>query len=151
MGKETQDRPPQKKKKEKQEKGQAAEPKTVGGIKVQTPREKRLQIRAERTDKVQAGEGTPKATTAKSKEKAPPAKQAKTVKIVSIGSPKTASTGRQKIVSTGLSTGSLKTEQQREKSPEILAREVVTMLATLSTSPKQKEKQNKPKVQYAIP
>ena len=85
-GKETQDKPPQKEQEEKQEKGQAAEPKTMGGIKAQTPREKQLQIRAERTEKVQASEGTPKETIAKLEEKAPPAKQAKTVKTVSTGS-----------------------------------------------------------------
>jgi len=66
----------------------------VGGIKAQMPREKRLQIRAKRTEKVQASEGTPKATTAKLQEKAPLAKQAKTVKTISIGSQKTVSTGR---------------------------------------------------------
>jgi len=102
-----------------------------------------LQIRAKRTEKVQASEGTSKETTAKLKKKTPLTKQAKTVKTVSIGSPKTASTGRQKIVSTGLSTGSLKTEQQREKSTEILDREAAAVLATLSTSPKQKEKQKR--------
>jgi len=60
------------------------------------------------------------------------AKQTKTVRKVSIGS--------QKIVNIGLSTGSLETGQQKEKSPEILAREAVAVLATLSTSAKQKGK-----------
>ena len=83
----------------------------MGGVKAQTPREKRLQIRAERIEKVQASKGTSKETIAKLKEKTPPAKQAKTVKTVPTRSPKTASTGRQKTVSTGLSTGSLKIEQ----------------------------------------
>jgi len=48
-GKETQDRSPQKEQEEKRGKGQAAEPKTVGGTKAQTPREKWLQSRVERT------------------------------------------------------------------------------------------------------
>lgn len=107
-GKETQDKPPQKEQEEEWGEGQAVEAKTVGGIKAQTPREKRLQIRAERTEKVQASEGTPKVTTKKLKEKEPPAKQAKTVKAISTGSQKTISTGSQKTVNTGLSTGSLK-------------------------------------------
>jgi len=66
----------------------------VGRINAQTPREKRLQIKAERTEKVQAGEGTPKATKTQVKEKVPPAKQAKSRKTVSIGSQLTVSTGR---------------------------------------------------------
>ena len=73
-GKETRDKPPQKEQEEKQEKGQAAEPKTVGGTKAPTPREKRLQISAERTKKFQASEDTTKATTTKLKGKTPPAK-----------------------------------------------------------------------------
>lgn len=122
------------------------------GVKItQTPREKRLQSRAKRTEKVQASEGTPKAASAKLKEKAPSAKQAKTVptgstgsqKAISTGSPKTASTGSQKPATTGISTGSLKKGQQKEKSAEILAREVAAVLATLSTFPKQKEKRKR--------
>jgi len=50
-GKETHDRPPQEEQEEKQEKDQAVEAKYVGGIKAQTPREKWLQIRVERTEK----------------------------------------------------------------------------------------------------
>ena len=42
-GKKTQGRPPQEKQEEKQEKGQAPKAKAVGGVKAQTPREKRLQ------------------------------------------------------------------------------------------------------------
>ena len=41
-GKKTQDRPPQEKQEEKQDKGQAIKAKAVGGIKAQVPREKRL-------------------------------------------------------------------------------------------------------------
>ena len=92
-GKETLDRPSQKEQEEKRGKGQAAEPKTVGGTKAQTPREKRLQSRAERTEKVQTKEGTTKATTQKLKGKTHPAKQTETVETVS--------TGIMKIVSTG--------------------------------------------------
>lgn len=73
----------------------------MGRIKAQMLREKRLQISAERTEKVQASEGTPKATTTHFKEKAPPSKQAKTVKTISTGSWKPISTGSQKTVSTG--------------------------------------------------
>ena len=40
----------------------------------QTPREKRLQNMAERTDKFQASEGTPKVASGKLKEKVPSAK-----------------------------------------------------------------------------
>jgi len=112
------------------------------------PRGKWLQIWAKRTEKVQASEGTPKTTRTQFKEKAPLTKQAKIVKTsstgsrqnVSTGSQNTASTGSQKTVSTGLSTGSLWKGQQKEKFPELLAREAVAMLATLSTSPKQKGK-----------
>ena len=107
----------------------------MGGIKAQTPREKRLQIREGRTEKVQASEGTPKVATKKLKEKAPLAKQAKTMKTIS--------TGSQKTVNTGLSTGSLETLQQKEKSPDILAREAAAVLATLSTSPKKKGKRKR--------
>lgn len=41
----------------------------------------------------------------------------------------------------GTSTGSMEKEQQRGKSPEILAREAAAMLAALKTPPKQKGKQ----------
>ena len=82
-GKETQERQPQKEQEEERGKDQAPEAKTVGGRKAQTPREKRLQIRAERTEKFQASEGTPKATKEKLKGKETPPKQAKTVNIVS--------------------------------------------------------------------
>lgn len=44
------------------------------------------------------------------------------------------------MVSTRLSIGSMGKGKQKEKSPEILAREATTVLATLSTSPKQKWK-----------
>lgn len=54
---------------------------------------------------------------------------------------KTVSTGSMRTVDTGLSTGSMETEQQKEKSPEILAREVAAMLASLSTSPKKKREE----------
>ena len=116
----------------------------MGEVKTQTPREKQLQTRAKRTEKVQTSKGTPKATTAQVKEKAPPAKQAKSGKngstgshhTVSIGRQKNVSTGSQKIATTGISTRSLGKGQQKEKSPEILAREAAAVLATLSTSPK---------------
>jgi len=94
-------------------------PKTIGGTTTQIPREKRLQSRAERTEKVQIKEGTTKATSQNLKGKTHPAKQTK-------------------IVDTGLSTGSMKTEQQEEKSPEILAKGAAVVLATLSTPPKPK-------------
>lgn len=112
----------------------------MGGRKAQTPRVKRLQIRAERTEKVQESEDTPKATIAKLKGKAPLAKQTKTVKTVPTGSQKTISIGSQTTVSTRLSTQSFETGQQKEKLPEILAREAAAVLATLSTSPKKKGK-----------
>ena len=73
-------------KKRKEGKGQAAEAKTVGEVKTQTPREKRFQTRAERTKIVKTSRDTPKATTAQVKEKAPPAKQAKSEKTGSTGS-----------------------------------------------------------------
>ena len=77
-----------------------------------------------------------------------PTKQAKSGKIfstgsqqtISIGRYKTASIGSQKTATTRLSTESLGKRQQKEKLAKILAREATTMLATLSTSPKQKEK-----------
>jgi len=95
----------------------------VGEVKTQTPREKWLQTRAERTEKFQTSKGTPKETTTQIKEKEPPAKQDKLGKSGSTGiqetvsteSRKTASTRRQKTVCRGLSTGSLKTEQQKRK------------------------------------
>ena len=80
-------------------------------MKAQTPREKWFQTREERTKNVKTSRDTPKATTTKLKEKAPPAKQVTTMKTVSTGIQKTVSTGRQKTVSTGLSTGSLETGQ----------------------------------------
>jgi len=61
---------------------------------------------------------------------------------------KTVSTGSMKIVDTGPSTGSMETEQQKEKSPEVLAREVVVVLAALSTSPKQKGKRKREPFMY---
>ena len=130
----------QEKPQEKQEKGPAIETKAAGEIKTQTPRKKQLQSRAERTEKVQTSEDKTKETTPKLKGKTPPATQTKTVK--------TLSTGSQKTVDTGLSTGSLETEQQREKSPEILAREAVAVLDALSTSPKEKGKQNREPSMY---
>ena len=72
-----------------------------------------MQTQAEKIEKGQTSKGTPKATIEKSKEKAPSAKQAKTMKTVS--------TGRQKTATTGLSTGSLGKGQQKEKLAEILA------------------------------
>jgi len=112
----------------------------MGGTMAQTPQKKQLQSRAERTEKVQTSEDKTKATTPKLKGKTPPATQTKTVKTISIGS--------QKTVDTGLSTGSLETEQQREKLPEILAREAVAVLDSLSTSPKQKGKQKREPSMY---
>lgn len=95
----------------------------MGGVKAQTPRAKRLQTREEWTKKVQTSEGTPKATIAQVKEKEPLAKQAKSVKTGSTGSPKTASIGSQKTVSTRLSIGSLGKGQQKEKSPKYIYQE----------------------------
>lgn len=69
----------------------------MGGTKAQTPREKRLQSRAERTEKVQTKEGTTKATTQKLKGKTHLSKQTEIVETVS--------------------TGSLEMKQQKEKSP----------------------------------
>lgn len=66
-----------------------------------------MQSRVERTKKVQKSENISKETTPQLKGKTPPAEQTKTVK--------TASTGSQKIVNTGLSTGSLEPGQQKEK------------------------------------
>lgn len=66
---------------EKKEKGQATEAKVVGRVKAQTPREKWLQTQAERTEKVKTSEGTCKETIENVKEKAPPTKQAKLVKL----------------------------------------------------------------------
>ena len=54
----------------------------------------------------------------------------------------------QKPATTGISTGSLKKGQQKEKLVEILARKVVVVLATLSTSPKQKEKRKRETLLY---
>jgi len=97
----------------------------------------------ERTEKVHVSEGTSKATLAKLKEKSPSAKQAKTVPSVSTGKLKPASTGSQKLATTGLSTGSPEKGKQKEKMAEILAREVAAGLATLSTSPQPKEKRKR--------
>ena len=71
-GQETMAKAPKKEHKGKQEKNQAA--KTEGDKPTLTPREKRLQSRVERTEKVHVSEDTSKATSAKSKEKAPSAK-----------------------------------------------------------------------------
>ena len=135
-------KPSQGKQEEKQEKGQATEAEAVGEIKTQTPTEKRLQTQVERIEKVQTSKGTPKATTAQVKEKAPSAKQAKSGKTgstgsqqtISIGSQKSASTGSQKTATTGLSTGSQGKGKQKEKSAELLAKEVAPVFATISTS-----------------
>jgi len=144
-GKKIQDRPsqekPQEQQKEKQEKGQVVEAKAGSKIKKPMLREKWLQTRVEKTERMQT---TPKATTAQFKEKAPPTKQAKSGKTcstrsqqtISTGSQKTASTGSQKTATIRLSIGSLWKGQKKEKLAEILAREVVVVLATLSTSPK---------------
>jgi len=59
-----------------------------------------LQIRAERTEKVQSKEGTTKATTQKLKGKTHLAKQTETVATVSIGSMKTVPTGSMKTIDT---------------------------------------------------
>lgn len=75
----------------------------------QTPREKRLQSRVERTEKVQKKEGTTKATTQKLKGKTHPTKQTETVDTGP-------STGSMKTVDTRLSTGSMETKQKNEKS-----------------------------------
>lgn len=95
----------------------------------QTPREKRFQSRAERTEKVQIKEGTAKVTTHKLKGKKHPTKQTKTV-------------------DTRLSTGSREEEQRDEKSPEILAREAAIVLTTLSTPPKPKRKRKRQTYMY---
>ena len=99
-----------------------------------------MKNRAERTEKVQTSEDKTKATTPKLKGKTPPTTQTKTMK--------TLSTGSQKTDDTRLSTGSLEMEQQREKSPEILAREAVAVLDALSTSPKQKGKKKREPSMY---
>ena len=82
-GQETMAKAPKKEHKGKQEKHQAA--KTEDDKPTLTPREKRLQSRVERTEQVHVSEGTSKAASAKSKDKAPSAKQAKTVPPVSTG------------------------------------------------------------------
>jgi len=87
-----------------------------------------LQTQVEKTKKGQTSRDTPKATTTQVKEKAPPAKQAKSEKTGSTGSQQTVSTGRHRIVATGsqktattgLSIGSLGKGQKKEKSPKIL-------------------------------
>ena len=112
-------------KRKSKKKGQIVEAKTVGGMKAQTPREKWFQTRAERNKNVKTSRDKPKVTTAQVKEKASSVKQAKTLKTVSTGSQNSA---------TRLSTGSFEKGQQKEKSAEILAREVAPMLATLITS-----------------
>ena len=133
-GQETMAKAPKKEQKEKQEKHQVSE--TEDDKPTLIPREKRLQSRVERTEQVHVSEGTSKAASAKSKDKAPSAKQAKTVPPVSTGKPKKASTGSQKSATTGLSTGSPEKGKQKEKTTEILAREATAVLATLSTSPR---------------
>ena len=90
-GQETMAKAPKKEQKGKQEKHQVA--KTEDDKPTLTPREKRLQSRVERTEQVHVSEGTSKAASTKLKEKAPSAKQAKTVPSVSTGRLKTASTG----------------------------------------------------------
>lgn len=62
---------------------------------------------------------------------------------VSTGKLKTTSTGSQKSAATGLSTGIPEKRKQKEKTAEILAREAVAMLTTLSTPPKPKEKRKR--------
>ena len=94
----------------------------------------------ERTEQVHVSQGTSKAASAKSKDKEPPAKQAKTVPPVSIGKPKPTSTGSQKSADKGPSIGSPEKGKPKEKRADILAREVAAMLAAFSTPPKSKEK-----------
>ena len=113
-GQETLAKTPKKEQKGNQERNQAA--KTEGDKTTLTPREKRLQSRMERTEKFHVSEGTSKVATAK---------QDTVVLSISTGSQNSA---------TGLSTGSLEKGQQKEKSAEILAKEVAYVLATLSTS-----------------
>jgi len=98
-GKEIPSKTSEKEQRGPQEKGQAA--KTGVGKITPTLREKRLQSRVERTEEVQAGKGTPKAASAKLKDKAPLAKKAKAVPSASTRTWKDASTGRLKTVSTG--------------------------------------------------
>jgi len=52
------------------------------------------------------------------------------------------------IVDREASTGSMEIEQQRGKSPEILAREAAAMLTALKTPPKQKGKRKRQTSMY---
>lgn len=61
--------------------------------------------------------------------------------------PEIAATQPEKV-DTGASTGSRGKEQQEEKSPETLAREVAAVLAALSTPPKQKGKRKRQTSMY---
>jgi len=71
-GKETQDKQVQAGKKEKEGKGQIAEPKTEQGTTAQTPREKRLWRRAEKVETSQVKAGTATTVTPKQKLKTDP-------------------------------------------------------------------------------
>lgn len=137
-GQETLAKTPKGEQRGKQERNQVA--KIEGAKTTLTSREKRLQSKVERTEKVHVSEGTPRAASAKLKEKAPSAKKAKTVPYISTGKLKPASTGSQKSTTKGISTGSPEKGKQKEKTTEILSREAVVVLATLSTSPQPKGK-----------
>ena len=120
-----------------------------------TAREKRLQGRVDKAEKVHISKSASIATTTKSKRKTHAAKQTKAVTPVSTGKPKPASTGSPqlaekgsstgspKLTKTGSSTGSPEKVKPKEKKADILAREAAAVLAALSTPPKPKEKRKR--------
>jgi len=131
-GEGTQDIQAQQGQKEKGGEGQIVEPKIEEETIGQTPREKRMERRVEKEKKPQMKVVAAKADTQKQKGKRDPEM----------------ATIQTETVDTGTSTGSMEKEQQRGKSPKILAREVAVVLDILRTPPKQKWKRKRQASMY---
>ena len=120
-----------------------------------TAREKRLQSRVDKAEKVHISKSASTETATKPKSKTHAAKQTKVVPPVSTGKPKLASRGSSKyaekgpsigspkLTKTGSSTGSPEKAKPKEKKADILTREAAAVLAALSTPPKPKEKRKR--------
>lgn len=141
-------------KKEQRRKHEKKDDKEKGDTPILIAREKRLQGRTDKAEKVHISKSTSSAPATKPKRKTHAAKQAKVVtpvstgkqKQCSTGSPKIekgSSTGSPKLTKTGSSTGSPEKVKPKEKKADILAREVAAVLAALSTPPKPKEKRKR--------
>lgn len=154
-------------KKEQRRKHEKKDAEEKGDTPILSVREKRLQRRTDKAEKVHISTSTSSAPATKPKSKTHAEKQAKVVtpvsrrtqKQASTGSPKIiekgSSTGRPRITKTGSSTGSPKLAKTwsstgspekvkpKEKKADIRERETAAVLASLSTPPKPKEKRKR--------